>query len=64
MSEEMREMMDELQKMMDEITKAVTRNVGRDATERQRFRKGTDRSLEIFKQMELQQKLENTIKTR
>ena len=62
MSEEMREVMDELQKMMDEINKKQLLEMLEEMQQNDKdLEKELDRSLEIFKQMELQQKLENTI---
>ena len=62
MSEEMKEMMDELQKIMDEINKEELQGLLEDMQQNdEELEKELDRSLEIFKQMELQQKIENTI---
>jgi len=62
MTEEMKEMMDELQKMMDEINKEQLQEMLEDMQQNdENLEKELDRSLELFKQMELQQKLENTI---
>ena len=62
MTEEMKEMMDELQKMMDEINKEQLQEMLEDMQQNDEdLEKELDRSLELFKQMELQQKLENTI---
>ena len=62
MTEEMKEMMDELQKMMDKINKEQLQEMLEDMQQNDEdLEKELDRSLELFKQMELRQKLENTI---
>ena len=62
MTEEIKEMMNELQKMMDEINKEQLLEMLEDMQQNDEdLEKELDRSLELFKQMELQQKLENTI---
>ena len=62
MTDEMKEMMEELQKMMDEINKEQLQEMLEDVKQNDEdLKKELDRSLELFKQMELQQKLENTI---
>ncbi len=62
MTEEMKEMMDELQKMMDELNKERLQEMLEDMQQNdESLEKELDRSLELFKQLELQQKLENTI---
>lgn len=62
MTDEMKEMMEELQKMMDDIDKDQLQEM-LDELEKNddNIEKELDRSLELFKQLELQQKLENTI---
>ena len=62
MTDEMKEMMEELQKMMDEINKEQLHEMLEDMQQNDEdLKKELDRSLELFKQMELQQKLEKTI---
>lgn len=62
MTDEMKEMMEELHKMMDEINKEQLQEMLEDMRQNDEdLEKELDRSLELFKQMELQQKLENTI---
>ena len=62
MTKEMKEMMDNLQKMMDEVNKKQLQEMLENMQQNDNdLEKELERSLELFKQMELQQKLENTI---
>ena len=54
--------MEELQKMMDEINKEQLHEMLEEMQQNDEDLKGADRSLELFKQMELQQKLEKQFK--
>ena len=62
MTDEMKEMMEELQKMMNNVDKDQLQKM-LDELEKNddNLEKELDRSLELFKQLELQQKLENSI---
>lgn len=62
MTEEMKDMMEELKKMMDDINKDELQKMLDEMQQNDEdLEKELDRSLELFKQLELQQKLENTI---
>ena len=62
MTEEMKEMMDDFKKMMNNLNKNKLQEILEEMQQNDEdLEKELDRSLELFKQMELQQKLENTI---
>lgn len=62
MSEEMKKLFDEMEKMMDEMTKEKAQELLEDIElSNEDLEKELDRSLELFKQLEFEQKLEQTM---